>query len=62
MAEVDVFVWYDGDGNITAIGTPHRDRVASVHPIAAKVNVVYPKDANRVDITVSCGNSIVALR
>ncbi len=39
MAEVDVFVWYDSDGNITAIGTPHPDRVASVHPIAAKVNV-----------------------
>jgi len=36
MAEVDVFVWYDSDGNITAIGTPHPDRVASVHPIAAK--------------------------
>ena len=36
MAEVDVFVWYDSDGIITAIGTPHPDRVASVHPIAAK--------------------------
>jgi hypothetical protein len=52
MAEVDVFVWYDSDGNITAIGTPHPDRVASVHPIAAKAtvdcsNTVYYINQNR---------------
>jgi hypothetical protein len=57
-----VFVWYDSDGNITAIGTPHPDRVASVHPIAAKVNVVYPKYINYPYITASCRRWTVALR
>jgi hypothetical protein len=51
MAEVDVFVWYDSDGNITAIGTPHPDRVASVHPIASKATVGYPRYTNYLCIT-----------
>lgn len=62
MAEVDVFVWYDSDGNITAIGTPHPDRLASVHPIAAKANVVSPKYTNYINITVVCWKVLVAVQ
>jgi hypothetical protein len=35
MAEIDVFVWHDNDGNITAVGAPHPDMVGRVRPVAA---------------------------
>ena len=34
MAEIDVFVWHDKDGNITAVGVPHPDVVGRVQPVA----------------------------
>jgi hypothetical protein len=34
MAEIDVFVWHDNDGNITAVGVPHPDVVGRVQSIA----------------------------
>jgi hypothetical protein len=34
MAEVEVFVWHDGNGNITATGTPHPDMAGRLRPIA----------------------------
>jgi len=35
MAEIEAFIWYDADGNITACGTPHPSAVRRVEPIAS---------------------------
>jgi hypothetical protein len=34
MSEIDVFVWHDSDGKITAVGVPHPDMVGKVQSIA----------------------------
>lgn len=35
MTNIDVFVWHDTDGNITAVGTPHPSVIGKVTPLAA---------------------------
>ena len=32
MQDIDVFVWYDADGNITAVGTPNPAAGSRVEP------------------------------
>jgi hypothetical protein len=34
MVDVDVFVWHDSDGNITAVGRPHPSFADRVRPVA----------------------------
>lgn len=34
MVDIDVFVWHDADGSITAVGTPHPSIIDRVKPIA----------------------------
>jgi hypothetical protein len=35
MFDVDVFVWHDSNGNITAVGRPHPSFASRVRPVAA---------------------------
>jgi len=32
MHDIDVFIWYDADGQITAVGSPHPSAVSRVKP------------------------------
>jgi hypothetical protein len=50
MTEVEVFVWHDSDGNITATGTPHPDMVERILPIAGKDRSVLPIKVDSSDI------------
>jgi hypothetical protein len=51
MPEIDVFVWHDSDGNITATGTPHPDMVGRILPVAGKDRSVLPIkiDSSQID-------------
>jgi hypothetical protein len=35
VTEIEVFVWHDRQGNITAVGTPHPSIAGRVKPLAA---------------------------
>jgi hypothetical protein len=42
MADIDVFVWHDSAGNITAVGTPHPDSIGRVRAVAPAEHAVLP--------------------